>query len=259
MSAGYVHGATDAREIDRLERQAAWTAAFTFPRFDAAPGLRVLDLACGVGAMAARLNEAFPGCALVGLDLSASQLAACRQGHPEIAVVRADGTRMPFADGTFDRVHCSWMLEHVPAPAEVLRDVRRVLKAGGVAQFIEVDNWSLETEPRLTDVHDLLRRLNEAQVRAGGDPGIGPKLHHHLEAAGFRRFSLEPVRLHATHAQPGFFAGFVEEFTGIFEGLDESLPHEQALIARAVAQLRGALTNPDATLDYTAWLARAQR
>lgn len=260
MSTGYVHGATDAREIARLEKQAAWVSAFTFPRFDASPGHRVLDLACGVGAMGARLRAAFPHAHVVGVDLSAAQLRASRGNHPDLPVARADGTRLPFADGTFDRVHCSWLLEHVPAPAAVLREVRRVLTRGGVAQFIEVDNWSFSTRPLLDEVHALLKLLNAAQLRGGGDPAIGPRLHHHARAAGFRRFTLEPLPLHGSHADPVFLAGFVDEFAEIFEGLDESLGTAALpLIERATRQLRGVLADPTAELRYTAWLMRLER
>lgn len=261
MSTAYIHGGTDAREVARLEKQAAWTASFTFPRFDAKPGMRVLDLACGTGAMAARLLTTFPGISLVGVDLSRSQLAACRQHHPEVSVINGDGTWLPFADETFDRVHCSWMLEHVPDPVKVLRDVHRVLRrAGGGCQFIEVDNRSLSTTPLLRDVHELLAKLNAAQSKAGGDPAIGPRLDQLFRAAGFRHVTLEPVLLHGTQEDPVFLASFVDEFAEIFEGLDESLgATESALIARASSQLRALVNEPTADLRYTAWLARGLR
>lgn len=261
MSGAYIHGSTDAREVGRLEKQAEWTASFTFRFFDAAPGMRVLDLACGTGAMAWRLARAFPGITLVGLDLSPSQLSACRRNHPEVAVLRADGTRLPFADGTFDRVHCSWLLEHVPRPLAVLREVRRVLvPRTGACQFIEVDNWSMATRPLLRDVHELLARLNAAQARAGGDPAIGARLHHLFAQAGFRRFTVEPIALHGTQRDPRFLANFVDEFAEIFEGLDESLGAEHhPLIARASRQLRALVHEPDAELRYTARLARGFR
>src|SRR3990167_7992730 len=75
----YVHGGTTTREIARLEKQADFTASFTFSTLDLHPGQRVLDLATGVGAMGARLLRHCPGLHLVGVDLSAAQLAAARQ------------------------------------------------------------------------------------------------------------------------------------------------------------------------------------
>lgn len=260
MTSGYIHGGTDPREVARLERQGDWTAAFSFPRFTALPGERVLDLACGVGAMASRLVKTFPGIDVVGVDVSAAQLRASRQNHPSIPIARADGTRLPFADETFDRVHCTWLLEHVDQPAAVLRDVRRVLKRGGNCHFVEVDNWSFTTKPVQPEAHELLRLLNATQARAGGDPGIGPKLPRFLQAAQFRRFTLEPVLLVGTAARPTFFKDFVEEFTAIFDSVDEALGESaRPLIVKAKAQLDSLLHTPGGELRYTAYIAQAWR
>ncbi len=260
MSDGYIHGGTDAREVARLEKQAEFVSGFTFPLFDAAPGQRVLDLACGVGAMAARLERGFPGIELVGVDLSKQQLAACRSNHPRLPVTQANGESLPFADATFDRVHCSWMLEHVPRPQAIVSEVRRVLKPGGSCQFIEVDNWSLSMRPHLPAVNELLALLNAAQVKAGGDPAIGPKLAPLFTAAGFSRFTLQPVTLIATQRDPRFLVAFIEEWVDIFESLDESLGAQTAsLIETATTQLRVLLQVPDVELRYTPWVARGLR
>ncbi|MDX2010433.1 MAG: methyltransferase domain-containing protein [Myxococcaceae bacterium] len=260
MSDGYIHGATSAREVARLEKQGDWTAAFTFPGFGARPGERVVDLACGVGAMSSRLASQFDGLRLVGVDLSATQLAACRENHPTIPVLRADATRLPFPDGSIDKVFCSWLLEHVASPVAVLREVRRVLKPGGVCQFVEVDNFSFVTRPHLPAAHEALRLLNAAQLRAGGDPGIGPRLHHAFLVAGFRRFTLEPVVLHGTHARPDFLGAFIDEFVEIFESVEGALGDEgRAVLDAAIAELRGLRQQPSAELTYTPVLARGFR
>ncbi|MDP1822419.1 MAG: methyltransferase domain-containing protein [Archangium sp.] len=251
----YVHGGTDDREVARLEKQADFTASFTFATLELEPGLRVLDLATGVGAMATRLLRAFPGIHLAGVDLSQAQLTAARRNHPELPVVRGDGTRLPFADATFDRVHCSWLLEHVPSPAVVLKDVRRVLCPGGFCQFIEVDNATFGTTPACPAVTEVMRRLNEAQLRGGGDPFVGQRLEGHLATAGFERVEVERHPLIGNSNEPRFFRAFVDEFVEIFEGLDESLGLEALpLIERAISELRG-LTE----LRYTPVIARGWR
>jgi SAM-dependent methyltransferase len=50
----------------------------------------------------------------------------------------ADAADMPFADGVFDYVVCSHVLEHVPDPAAVIREITRVGRAG----YIEVPDVS---------------------------------------------------------------------------------------------------------------------
>jgi ubiquinone/menaquinone biosynthesis C-methylase UbiE len=147
--ARYIHGSTDAREIARLETQARFVAPWSRAQFDALPGMRVLDLGTGIGAMARELAERFPGIELLGLDRSEAQLAVARARHPVATYVHGDATAMPFEDRSFDRVHASWLLEHVPEPVLVLREVHRVLRPGGIAHFVEVDNATLRTDPPL--------------------------------------------------------------------------------------------------------------
>ncbi|MFZ5444860.1 MAG: class I SAM-dependent methyltransferase [Myxococcota bacterium] len=258
--AEYVHGGTDAREVARLEKQAVFTAEQTFASLGFAPGMRVLDLACGVGATGGLLQRRFPGVDVVGLDLSAAQLGASRRNHPALPVVRADATRLPFADATFDGVHCSWLLEHVPDPLGVLREVRRVLAPGAWGHFIEVDNATLALEPPSAAVTELMRRLNEAQRAAGGDPFIGRRVEQLFGDAGFAEVRVERRALHGHEGEPRFFQAFIEEFAEIFEGLDESLGDGALrLIDEASRAVRGLRQVPGSALRYTPALVHARR
>jgi ubiquinone/menaquinone biosynthesis C-methylase UbiE len=256
----YVHGGTDEREVARLEKQADFTAAQTFSTLGFTPGMRVLDLACGVGAMGARLQQRFPGVDVVGLDLSAAQLAASRRNHAALPVLRADATRLPFADAVFDGVHCSWLLEHVPAPEAVLREVWRVTRPGARVHFIEVDNSTFGLEPPSAAVRELLGRLNDAQRAAGGDPFVGRRAEALFAAAGFTQVRVERRPMVGSAADPRFFQAFVDEFAEIFEGLDESLGADaHGLITEAAGAVRALLHTPGAALRYTPVLVEATR
>jgi SAM-dependent methyltransferase len=235
----YIHGDTDARAVARLEKQALLAASMTLGHFDAAPGMRVLDLATGVGAMAQELAERFPGIELVGLDLRESQLAVARRRHRVAEYVQGDARAMPFADASFDRVHCSWLLEHVSDPARVLREVRRVLRPGGYCQFVEVDNATFGTKPVFAEIVAVMDAMNHAQRAAGGDPFVGRELGALLTAAGFSAVRTWEVAVEADAASPVRLRQLVEEFAEIFEGLDESLGEGmRADLALAAARLR---------------------
>jgi SAM-dependent methyltransferase len=175
-------------------------------------------------------------------------------------VLRADATRLPFADATFARVHCSWLLEHVPAPLAVLREVRRVLAPGGFCQFIEVDNSTFATSPPCPAVSGVMRQLNDAQARGGGDPFVGQHLEQFFGSAGFARVEFARPPMHGHAGDPAFFRAFIDEFAEIFEGLDESLGVEALpLIEQAITELRGLPTLAGSSLHYTPVIARGWR
>src|SRR5205823_14163352 len=137
--ARYIHGGTDARETERLERQARFLTRWILDGVEAGPGARVLDLACGTGAMMRRLAARLPDALLFGADLSLPQLRAARQRSTWLRLVASDASALPFASGSLDVVHWSWLLEHVP-PAralDILREVRRALRPGGDAWMTE--------------------------------------------------------------------------------------------------------------------------
>jgi demethylmenaquinone methyltransferase / 2-methoxy-6-polyprenyl-1,4-benzoquinol methylase len=97
-------------------------------------GARVLDLACGTGDLT-RLALRH-GYQAVGSDLSAGMLAANVTGAP---LVEADGSRLPFADGTFDGVVCGYALRNFTDLAVTLGECSRVLRPGGRFSVLEVD------------------------------------------------------------------------------------------------------------------------
>jgi len=256
----YIHGSTDSIEIARLEKQAKFCAPWFLPSFDAAPGMKVLDLGTGIGAMATELRARFPGILLTGLDRSAAQLAVARARHPVADYVRGDAAHLPFEDASFDRVHASWLLEHVPDPAAVVREARRVLKPGGLACFVEVDNATLQSEPALSSVREIMARLDAAQIAAGGDPYVGRKLSTLFTNAGFSNVEVASHTMRGSATDPAFFRAFVEEFAEIFESVDEALgPSMHEMIALAVQELRALLLRNDTSLSYAPVIVRALR
>lgn len=82
---------------------------------------RVLDVGSGEGS----LQDMVEDC--TGLDISATARAKYHKPF-----VQADARAMPFPDGQFDAVWSIFVLEHVPNPEQALREIRRVLKPGGL-------------------------------------------------------------------------------------------------------------------------------
>ena len=101
---------------------------------DAQP-LTVLDLACGDGHLLALLHASHPDghLALIGVDLSAGELAAARARLGEgAALYRCKAQQLPLASGSVDGVFSHLALMLMDDADGVMRELRRVLKPGGL-------------------------------------------------------------------------------------------------------------------------------
>lgn len=148
----------------------------------------------------------------------------------------------------------------MPAPVEVLREVRRVLKIGGCCHFIEVDNASFRTVPEDQEVMRAMSALNDAQQRSGGDPYLGKGLGELFREAGFEKIDVRPRPISGSASDPVFFRAFVEEFAEIFESLDDALgPEMTAHIHAAAGRLRSLPGIEGAEMHYCPWMGRATR
>ncbi len=91
----------------------------------------VLDLACGTGDFTKLVAARHPASRAVSADLVLNMLRLARAGGVPRPVC-ADAMRLPFADETFDAVFTGYGVRNFPDLAGALREIRRVLKPGGV-------------------------------------------------------------------------------------------------------------------------------
>lgn len=91
-----------------------------------APGMWVLDVACGPGyvAEAARALGANP----IGVDFCAEMIALARERCPHIEFHQGDAEALGFADDSFDVVLMNFGLLHFPNPEAAIVEARRVLR-----------------------------------------------------------------------------------------------------------------------------------
>lgn len=102
-------------------------------KFDLRGAKRILDVGSGAGQIARHLiNFSDKDAELVCFDLSHEMLRRARNrlhsDRPRFVV--ADLTRLPFADASFDRVTCGYVLEHLPDPRVGLAELSRVMEPG---------------------------------------------------------------------------------------------------------------------------------
>lgn len=101
-------------------------------------GDQVLEVGVGAGSQLTALASANPSGRTVGVDLADGMVREARRrvraaGATGVEVEQADARRLPFADGSFDLVTSSYVLDILPWEdiRAVVREFRRVLRPGG--------------------------------------------------------------------------------------------------------------------------------
>ncbi|MEV0522431.1 methyltransferase domain-containing protein [Streptomyces sp. NPDC050439] len=131
------------------------------------PGGRVLDAGCGTGRALPALREAVgPSGVVLGADLTPAMLEAAtragrdREGH----LLLADVSRLPVRDASLDAVFGAGLISHLADPAENLRELRRVVRPGGIlALFHPIGRAALAARQGRQITQDDLRA--EANLR----------------------------------------------------------------------------------------------
>jgi ubiquinone/menaquinone biosynthesis C-methylase UbiE len=116
-----------------IRKASASARAASLARIPAGAGARVLVAGIGTGLDVPHLP---PGNRYVGLDLTAAMLARVPR-RDDLALVRGDAMRLPFADSAFDFVVLHLIVAVVPKPARCLAEASRVLKRGGRALVLD--------------------------------------------------------------------------------------------------------------------------
>ena len=99
-------------------------------------GDRVLDACCGTGDLA--IAAARAGGVVTGLDFSVRMLERARAKSSEIEWVQGDALALPFADESFDAATVGFGVRNLDDLERGLRELRRVLGAGGRIGILEI-------------------------------------------------------------------------------------------------------------------------
>ena len=171
-----------------------------FEQLGLQPGDRVLDVGAGFGRHV--FECARRGADVVALDYAEDEVVQTRAtlggmvdaGEIDVdrfkGVLRGDATELPFADGSFDVVITSEVLEHIQDDVAAIAEMVRVLKPGGhfaatvPAWFPEKINWMLSDEyhaPKSEGGHVRIYSATElsAKLRTAG---LDLKGHHRAHA-----------------------------------------------------------------------------
>lgn len=172
------------------------------------PDSLILETGCGLGHDGLELLRS--GYRLVETDIAPGQLREARRMHRECgfsassAHLLADAENLPFATGSFDGAFMVASLHHLPDPLASLKEIRRVLRPGGVFVLgTEPNSWQNYTIYPLGKILlwlvkrfagkgiDTAEMVSEADKLAEGFSRN--QLSGLFETAGFSRWILKPA------------------------------------------------------------------
>jgi len=265
----YVHG-TAPEEQFRLSRLNDLMNDSTLAELRLASGERVVDFGCGLAQLTRRMAHA-TGVRAVGIERSAEQIAeAVRQARDagdeaQVDLRAGDVMAPPFAAnewGTFDLAHGRFVLEHVPDPLSVVKQMVRAVKSGGRIALADDDHDLLRLHPEPAGFGPVWHAYMRTYDRAGNDPFIGRRLVQLLVEAGAEPTRNTQIFFGSCAGQPSF-AAFVENAAQILEGARDATIAAGALdpvmFEDAVATLRGWGERPDAAIWFTMSFAEGRR
>jgi SAM-dependent methyltransferase len=159
-------------------------------------GMRVADFGCGVGVVSRMLAQIVgPSGSVTGIDVNGAQLEEAAglcagEGFKNTRFVKASAESTGLPRDSFDLVYCRFLLLHLPDPASCLREMRAVLKPGGIIVVEDGDLASATSVPRgpMDAFAKLFGRLGAVR---GLNYSLSRDLYHMLKAEDFIAANIE--------------------------------------------------------------------
>ncbi len=141
-----------------------------------APGLDVLDVGCGPGSITAEFAaRVAPGGTVLGIDYSAEVIDRAQSAFSDSGATfqAMDLYALDIADDSYDIAHAHQVLQHVSDPVAALREMKRVIRPGGIVAVRDADYAGMHWAPHSPEmdnwmsVYRQVAKANDAEPDAG--------------------------------------------------------------------------------------------
>ncbi len=138
----------------------------------------LLDIGCGPGTITIDFAMRLTKGTVLGIDISheivkKAKIASKESGLDNCSFDTGDTYNLDFADNTFDIVHAHQLLQHLTDPVAAIKEMRRVVRPGGVVALRDADYGGMiwaPADPKLDEWMDLYQRMtkkNNVEANAG--------------------------------------------------------------------------------------------
>jgi ubiquinone/menaquinone biosynthesis C-methylase UbiE len=168
---------------DTIEKQALWAGI--------RPGMRVVDLGCGVGKTTFFLHQLVqPEGTVIGIDASSKRISHAQEHYKAegIEFIRRDFAE-PLDDlGLFDFIWVRFVLEYYLSNSfQIVKNISRLLKPGGILCLIDLDHNCLNHYGQSDKLERSFRAIMKIlEEKADFDPYVGRKLYSFLYDLGYK-------------------------------------------------------------------------
>ncbi|MGD9765257.1 MAG: methyltransferase domain-containing protein [Candidatus Binatia bacterium] len=149
-------------------------------------GLDHLDIGCSTGFLTLQYGARFASSTGIDIDEAAVDYARRHHCRDNIQFMVGDGARTGLPEASFDVVTCTHIYEHVPDARQLMAEIHRVLKPGGICFFAAGNrfNW-IEGHYHLPLLAAVPKPLGHAYLRLAGKGNYYYETH--LSYWGLRR------------------------------------------------------------------------
>ncbi len=188
MADAYAHGHHESVLKSHTWRTVENSAAYLLPHLRA--GATLLDIGSGPGTITMDFAERLAPGSVIGVDAAADVVAKASAdaeplGLSNLSFEAGDAYALRFEDSSFDVTHAHQVLQHVTDPVVMLREMRRVTKAGGVVAARDVDYEGVIISPETPELAEWLPLYLQVHRGVSGEPAAGRHLKKWARDAGF--------------------------------------------------------------------------
>ena len=254
------------KEVERLKGQVElfWDNEVKYyEEYGLRDGMKVVEFGSGPGFLSEKLMQRYPNLSLTMIELdpylveySDNHLKKEFAGRYEVKEASVLDSKL--GREQFDFSISRLLIEHLPEPEKAGLEIKRVLKKGGKAVFIDNDfEMHIMTSPPIKELRVLYDAYCKAREDEGGNPLVGRELPQILRKSGYKNIQFNAICAHSELL--GDEAFFKSEGIGIASKLlkDGYLTSEE--MAKIMISWRNVIRNKEHSIVRQLFMAAGEK